>query len=142
MTYAAAREAYEQKYILVCNKFDARATGMATVEWVFYLSKVRTCTLLSLTRFHVRPVLTHACSHLSAFSTTPCHHSQILDFMDTVFIVARRSWSQFSFLHIYHHISIFLTYWLVTAAGAFTFTQCLWLPASSNAARSCDGSLG
>ena len=43
---------------------------------------------------------------------------QILDFMDTVFIVARGKWDQFSFLHIYHHSSIFMVYWLLTVAGA------------------------
>lgn len=43
---------------------------------------------------------------------------QVLDFMDTFFIVYRGSWSQFSFLHIYHHTSIFLTYWAITLIGA------------------------
>jgi elongation of very long chain fatty acids protein 4 len=42
----------------------------------------------------------------------------VLDFFDTLFIVARGHWAQFSFLHVYHHFSIFLTYWLVTNAGA------------------------
>lgn len=34
--------------------------------------------------------------------------SKILDFLDTVFIIAEKRWSQLSFLHIYHHTSIFL----------------------------------
>jgi elongation of very long chain fatty acids protein 4 len=33
-------------------------------------------------------------------------------------MIARGQWSQFSFLHVYHHFSIFLTYWLVTNAGS------------------------
>lgn len=33
---------------------------------------------------------------------------QILDFVDTVFIVVRRKWRQLSFLHVYHHSSIFM----------------------------------
>jgi elongation of very long chain fatty acids protein 4 len=41
----------------------------------------------------------------------------VLDFADTFFIVWRGKWDQFSFLHIYHHFSIFLTYWLVANAG-------------------------
>jgi hypothetical protein len=36
---------------------------------------------------------------------------QVLDFFDTFFIVVRGKWDQFSFLHCYHHLSIFLTYW-------------------------------
>lgn len=43
--------------------------------------------------------------------------SKILDFLDTVFFVVRGKWEQMSFLHVYHHFSIFLTYWLVTAVG-------------------------
>ena len=34
--------------------------------------------------------------------------SKILDFLDTVFIIAEKRWGQLSFLHIYHHTSIFL----------------------------------
>lgn len=43
--------------------------------------------------------------------------SKILDFCDTLFIVLRGKWTQFSFLHIYHHASIFLVYWLNLNAG-------------------------
>jgi elongation of very long chain fatty acids protein 4 len=43
--------------------------------------------------------------------------SKVLDFADTLFIVLRGKWEQFSFLHIYHHFSIFLTYWLVANAA-------------------------
>lgn len=42
---------------------------------------------------------------------------QILDFFDTFFIITRGKWEQFIFLHVYHHFSIFLTYWLVTNAA-------------------------
>ncbi len=34
--------------------------------------------------------------------------SKILDFLDTVFIIAEKRWKQLSFLHVYHHFSIFL----------------------------------
>lgn len=34
--------------------------------------------------------------------------SKIFDFCDTVFIILRRKWRQLSFLHVYHHTSIFL----------------------------------
>lgn len=43
--------------------------------------------------------------------------SKALDFLDTVFIVARRKWRQLSFLHLYHHTSIFMVYWLILNAG-------------------------
>mmetsp|Transcript_24872 Transcript_24872/g.74616 ORF Transcript_24872/g.74616 Transcript_24872/m.74616 type:complete len:261 (+) Transcript_24872:190-972(+) len=38
--------------------------------------------------------------------------SKILDFMDTFFIVIGKKWKQLSFLHVYHHTTIFLFYWL------------------------------
>lgn len=43
--------------------------------------------------------------------------SKIFDFCDTFFIVARKKWRQLSFLHVYHHLSIFLVYWMDTLAG-------------------------
>merc|ERR1711937_516144 len=38
--------------------------------------------------------------------------SKVLDFADTVFMIAKGNWHQVSFLHVYHHTSIFLVYWL------------------------------
>merc|ERR1740121_733289 len=38
--------------------------------------------------------------------------SKVLDFADTVFMIVKRNWRQVSFLHVYHHTSIFLIYWL------------------------------
>jgi hypothetical protein len=34
--------------------------------------------------------------------------SKILDFLDTIFIILEKRWGQLSFLHVYHHTSIFL----------------------------------
>ncbi len=38
--------------------------------------------------------------------------SKVLDFMDTFFIVLGQKWAQLSFLHYYHHWSVFQIYWL------------------------------
>ena len=43
--------------------------------------------------------------------------SKILDFADTCFIIAEKRWKQLSFLHVYHHFSIFLFYWLNVTVG-------------------------
>ena len=43
--------------------------------------------------------------------------SKILDFFDTLFMVLRGKWAQFSFLHIYHHFSIFFVYWVNANVG-------------------------
>lgn len=49
-------------------------------------------------------------THVSCFVTSlpfGCR-PQVLDFMDTIFIVLKKSWRQLSFLHVYHHCTIFL----------------------------------
>jgi elongation of very long chain fatty acids protein 4 len=38
--------------------------------------------------------------------------SKVLDFFDTIFIIASNNWAQFSFLHYYHHLTIYLVYWM------------------------------
>jgi hypothetical protein len=38
--------------------------------------------------------------------------SKAWDFWDTIFIVLGKKWRQLSFLHVYHHTTIFLFYWL------------------------------
>jgi elongation of very long chain fatty acids protein 4 len=43
--------------------------------------------------------------------------SKVLDFLDTVFIVMGKKWDQLTFLHVYHHASIFSTYWVITNAA-------------------------
>jgi len=40
--------------------------------------------------------------------------SKVWDFWDTIFIVLGKKWRQLSFLHVYHHTTIFLFYWLNT----------------------------
>jgi len=57
----------------------------------------------------------------NAFSTTnpACAHlvwlfymTKALDFFDTIQIVLGKRWRQLSFLHVYHHSSVFVVYWL------------------------------
>jgi len=38
--------------------------------------------------------------------------SKVLDFADTFFMIMGKKWAQLSFLHVYHHWSIFQMYWL------------------------------
>lgn len=42
--------------------------------------------------------------------------SKIWDFWDTIFIVLGKKWRQLSFLHVYHHFTIFLFYWINSKA--------------------------
>jgi len=43
--------------------------------------------------------------------------TKVLDFADTVFMILRGKWNQVTFLHVYHHITIYLVYWLILNTG-------------------------
>ena len=43
--------------------------------------------------------------------------SKLLDFADTIFIIARDKWDQFIPLHVYHHFSVFPVQWLFQTAA-------------------------
>lgn len=45
------------------------------------------------------------------------YFSKILEFMDTVIMVLKKSDRQISFLHVYHHTTIFAIWWAVTKWG-------------------------
>jgi elongation of very long chain fatty acids protein 4 len=47
-----------------------------------------------------------------AFISHCFYLSKALDFFDTLFMIIKGNWRQVSFLHVYHHFSIFLFYWL------------------------------
>jgi elongation of very long chain fatty acids protein 4 len=47
-----------------------------------------------------------------AFVTHCFYLSKALDFFDTLFMIIKGNWRQVSFLHVYHHFTIFLFYWL------------------------------
>ena len=49
-----------------------------------------------------------------AFITHCFYLSKALDFIDTMFMIIKGNWRQVSFLHVYHHFSVFLFYWLNT----------------------------
>lgn len=46
------------------------------------------------------------------------HVNKILDLMDTVFFVLRKSYKQITFLHVYHHVMmVATTYWVMRLYG-------------------------
>ena len=73
-------------------------------------------------------------AYRNSYSLTPCNAfsntnppvgsllwlfyiSKILDFADTFFIVMGKKWTQLTFLHVYHHLTIFMFYWLNANIG-------------------------
>lgn len=55
--------------------------------------------------------------------------SKVWDFMDTIFIVLGKKWRQLSFLHVYHHTTIFLFYWL---NSRMNYDADIWLTIALN----------
>jgi len=48
--------------------------------------------------------------------------SKILEFADTAFFILRHKWTQLSFLHVYHHSTMFVFCWIFVK----------WLPTGSS----------
>ena len=38
--------------------------------------------------------------------------SRLIEMLDTIFLVVRKKWKQLTFLHIYHHSTMFCLWWI------------------------------
>jgi len=102
-------------------KFETKGTAIYALSFCYNIVQVMLCSYMTI----------HAgiLAYRNGYSVLPCNAanlekppmaellwlfyiSKILDFMDTFFIIVKRSWKQLSFLHVYHHFTIFLIYWL------------------------------
>jgi elongation of very long chain fatty acids protein 4 len=41
------------------------------------------------------------------------YFSKLIEFFDTIFMILRKHFSQLTFLHIFHHSSMFILWWIV-----------------------------
>lgn len=91
------------------------------LKFVYNFSQIMLCSYMTLEALFV--------SYRSDYSISSCNPynqnnppvanllwlfyiSKVWDFWDTIFIVLGKKWRQLSFLHVYHHTTIFLFYWL------------------------------
>ena len=91
------------------------------IKFVYNVSQIMLCSYMTLEAFFL--------AYRNGYSIMPCntydqtnpkvanllwlfYASKIWDFWDTIFIVLGKKWRQLSFLHVYHHSTIFLFYWL------------------------------
>ena len=91
------------------------------IKFVYNVSQIMLCAYMTV----------EGCllAYRNGYTVTPCvgynrdnpplanllwlfYVSKVWDFWDTIFIVLGKKWRQLSFLHVYHHITIFLFYWL------------------------------
>jgi len=90
------------------------------IKFLYNVSQIMLCAYMTIEGILL--------AYRSGYSLTPCvgysqdnpalanllwlfYISKIWDFWDTIFIVLGK-WRQLSFLHVYHHTTIFLFYWL------------------------------
>jgi len=91
------------------------------IKFVYNVSQIFMCAYMTVEAFFL--------AYRSGYSVVPCNPvskvnppvanllwlfyiSKVWDFWDTFFIVIGKKWRQLSFLHVYHHFTIFLFYWL------------------------------
>jgi len=91
------------------------------IKFVYNVSQIFLCAYMTVEAFLV--------AYRSGYSFMPCNAvsnvnppvanllwmfyvSKVWDFWDTFFIIIGKKWRQLSFLHVYHHFTIFLFYWL------------------------------
>jgi len=91
------------------------------LKFIYNVSQIMLCSYMTIESFLL--------AYRSGYHVVPCNKfdtenppvanllwlfyvSKIWDFWDTIFIVLGKKWKQLSFLHVYHHTTIFLFYWL------------------------------
>jgi hypothetical protein len=91
------------------------------LKFIYNVSQIMLCAYMTIEALLL--------AYRSGYSIVPCNPysrsgprlanllwlfyiSKVWDFWDTAFIILGKKWRQLSFLHVYHHITIFLFYWL------------------------------
>jgi len=90
------------------------------IKFIYNVSQIFLCAYMTIEAFMVayRSNYGVACNEYSRDAPPIAnllwlfYVSKIWDFWDTIFIVIGKKWRQLSFLHVYHHTTIFLFYWL------------------------------
>lgn len=91
------------------------------IKFIYNVSQIMLCAYMTIEAILL--------AYRNGYTLTPCNDynamnppvgnllwmfyaSKLWDFWDTIFIVIGKKWKQLSFLHVYHHTTIFLFYWL------------------------------
>lgn len=91
------------------------------LKFIYNVSQIMLCAYMTIEAFLL--------AYRNGYTVLPCNDydttnpplanllwlfyiSKVWDFWDTIFIVIGKKWRQLSFLHVYHHTTIFLFYWL------------------------------
>jgi hypothetical protein len=91
------------------------------LKFVYNVSQIMLCAYMTIEAFMLAYRNSYTFLPCNAFDTKNppvanllwlFYASKIWDFWDTIFIVLGKKWKQLSFLHVYHHTTIFLFYWV------------------------------
>mmetsp|Transcript_26485 Transcript_26485/g.56758 ORF Transcript_26485/g.56758 Transcript_26485/m.56758 type:complete len:270 (+) Transcript_26485:77-886(+) len=100
---------------------DKPAIDPYPIKFFYNVSQIMLCAYMTIEAVFL--------AYRNGYTVTPCvpysqdnpavanllwlfYISKVWDFWDTIFIVLGKKWRQLSFLHVYHHTTIFLFYWL------------------------------
>jgi len=120
-TIAAAYLGFVAIGSAVMSRGNVPAINPYPIKFLYNVSQIMLCSYMTLEAFFL--------PYRSGYSCMPCNDynqrdpkmanllwlfyvSKVWDFWDTIFIVLGKKWRQLSFLHVYHHATIFLFYWL------------------------------
>lgn len=101
-------------------KMGVPAMDPYPIKFIYNVSQIFLCAYMTIEAFMVayRSNYGIACNDYSRDAPPMAnllwlfYVSKIWDFWDTIFIVIGKKWRQLSFLHVYHHTTIFMFYWL------------------------------
>ena len=107
MLVECVRQAVSNNYTLFGNSIDRTANGLGVRVAVACV--VYTCVFV-----------THQCINIVCSGVLQMakilyifYLSKILEFGDTVIMALKKNYHQISFLHVYHHSSIFCVWWVI-----------------------------
>ncbi|KAL7737245.1 hypothetical protein ACLKA6_005423 [Drosophila palustris] len=109
-TFMANREPYDlRKVLYVYNLGQIAYNGIYFAIIFYYIFIVQICNFQCMENFPFG----HERKNLERYMHYAYFINKILDLLDTVFFVLRKSYKQISFLHVYHHMMMVLGCYMV-----------------------------
>ncbi|KAH8292949.1 hypothetical protein KR018_008153, partial [Drosophila ironensis] len=107
------REPYNlKKVLMVYNLFQVAYNGIYWLVLFYYLGILRICNLKCMVTFPQG----HEHKWIQSVMQFTYILNKIIDLLDTVFFILRKSYKQITFLHVYHHVFMVAGSYVVTRA--------------------------
>jgi hypothetical protein len=105
----------------IMKVFNVPAIDPYPIKFMYNVSQIMLCAYMTIEALLLAYRNGYSCLPCNDYNTTNppvanllylFYVSKVWDFWDTIFIVLGKKWRQLSFLHVYHHMTIFMFYWL------------------------------